>query len=277
MSMNSLKYALKNKTFIIGAIMVITVVVIAVFADFIAPYSYEELNVANILKAPGAKYIFGTDHIGRDVFSRVVYGSRIALKVAILAVTIQSVIGIGFGLLAGYKGGGLNKIINFITYLTLSLPGIVLAMAIIAVIGPSLNSVIIALSLVNWATLSRVVSIKTMAVKDMPYIEAARAFGESDLSIVLRYILPNISSVIIVLVSMSLPAAISITTGLSFLGMGSQPPSPDWGAMISEGINYIVIAPWEPIVPGFALAYTVLGFNLLGEGLRDLLDPTLKV
>lgn len=257
--------------------MVITVVFIAVFADFIAPYSFEELNVTNILKAPGGKHIFGTDHIGRDVFSRVVYGSRIALKVAIIAVTIQSVIGIGLGLLAGYKGERINKIINFITYLTLSLPGIVLAMAIIAVIGPSQNSVIIALSLVNWATLSRVVSIKTMAVKDMPYIEAARAFGESDLSIVLRYILPNISSVIIVLVSMSLPAAISITTGVSFLGMGSQPPSPDWGAMISEGINYIVIAPWEPIVPGFALAYTVLGFNLLGEGLRDLLDPTLKV
>ncbi len=277
MSMNSLKYALKNKTFIIGAIMVITVVFIAVFADVIAPYSYEELNVANILKAPSAKHIFGTDHIGRDIFSRVVYGSRIALKVAIIAVTIQSVIGIGLGLLAGYKGESINKIINFITYLTLSLPGIVLAMAIIAVIGPSLNSVIIALSLVNWAALSRVVSIKTMAVKDMPYIEAARAFGESDLSIVLRYILPNISSVIIVLVSMSLPAAISITTGLSFLGMGSQPPSPDWGAMISEGINYIVAAPWVPIVPGFALAYTVLGFNLLGEGLRDLLDPTLKV
>lgn len=277
MRMNSLKYALKNKTFIIGAIMVITVVFIAIFADFIAPYSFEELNVTNILKAPGGKHIFGTDHIGRDVFSRVVYGSRIALKVAIIAVTIQSVIGIGLGLLAGYKGERINKIINFITYLTLSLPGIVLAMAIIAVIGPSLNSVIIALSLVNWATLSRVVSIKTMAVKDMPYIEAARAFGESDLSIVLRYILPNISSVIIVLVSMSLPAAISITTGLSFLGMGSQPPSPDWGAMISEGINYIVSAPWVPIVPGFALAYTVLGFNLLGEGLRDLLDPTLKV
>lgn len=277
MSMNSVKYALKNKIFMIGAIMVLSIAFIALFANVIAPYSFEELNVANTLKPPSTSHILGTDHIGRDIFSRVVFGSRIALKVALIAVSIQSIIGIGFGLLAGYKGGNINKLINFITYLTLSLPGIVLAMAIIAVIGPSLSSVIVALSLVNWATLSRVVSVKTMAIKDMPYIEAARAFGESDLSIILRYILPNISSVIIVMVSMSLPAAISITTGLSFLGMGSQPPSPDWGAMVSEGINYIISAPWVPIFPGCALAYTVLGFNLLGEGLRDLLDPTLKV
>lgn len=274
---NFIKDGLKNKTFCIGFFIFISVLFIAIFADIIAPYSYDEMEIINKLTSPNQQHLFGTDRYGRDVFSRIVFGSRIALKVGLIVVIIESFIGISLGLLAGYYGGVTNKIILFITDLTWSMPPIILALAIITMLGPSLNNVVISIAVVSWAQFTRIVRAKTQSLKNMPFVEAARAFGENDLNIILRYILPNVMPSIIVITTLALPSAILLTSSLGFLGLGAQPPLPDWGVVLSNGIPFIRKAPWITIFPGLAIAYTVLGFNLIGEGLRDILDPKLKI
>ncbi|MDY0235357.1 MAG: ABC transporter permease [Gudongella sp.] len=271
-----LKDMIKNKTFMVGLFIFISVLILAVFADKIAPYSYDLINVQEKLLSPNEQYRFGTDQYGRDVMSRVIYGSRITLKVGLIVVAIETLIGVSLGLLAGYYGGYLEKFILFVTDLTWSLPPIIMALAIVTMLGPSLNNVIIAIAVVSWAQFTRIVRVKTQSIKSLSYIEAARAFGENDVGIMTRYILPNILSSIIVLSTLALPTAILSTTSLGFLGLGSQPPDPDWGLILKEGIAYMNQAPWISIFPGLAIVYTVLGFNLLGEGLRDIMDPRLK-
>jgi len=272
-----LKEGLKNKIFIVGLIFFLSVVFVAVFADFIAPHSYRELNTSKALLSPRAEYPFGTDQYGRCVFSRIVHGTRIALQVGILVVAVESLIGVTLGLLAGYYGGTVDKVIMFITDLTWSLPPLIMALAIVTVLGPSLNNVMISIAMVSWAQFTRVVRAKTQSIKNMPYVEAARAFGEGDFNIIVKYILPNVLSPVIVLATLALPQAILSTTSMGFLGMGAQPPAPDWGVILSDGINFMDRAQWISFFPGLAIVYTVLGFNLFGEGLRDLLDPRLKV
>ena len=274
---NFIRDGLKNKTFCVGFFIFISVLFIAVFADIIAPYTYDEMEIINKLTNPNQQHLFGTDRYGRDVFSRVVYGSRIALRVGLIVVVIESFIGISLGLLAGYYGGITNRIILFITDLTWSMPPIILALAIITMLGPSLNNVVISIAVVSWAQFTRIVRAKTQSLKNMPFIEAARAFGENDFNIILRYILPNVMPSIIVITTLALPSAILLTSSLGFLGLGAQPPLPDWGVILSNGIPFIRKAPWITIFPGLAIAYTVLGFNLIGEGLRDILDPKLKI
>ncbi|MBA7533191.1 Glutathione transport system permease protein GsiD [subsurface metagenome] len=274
---NFIKNGLTNKTFCIGFFIFISVLFIAIFADIIAPYSYDEMEIINKLTSPNQQHLFGTDRYGRDLFSRIVFGSRIALKVGLIVVIIESVIGISLGLLAGYYGGVTNKIILFITDLTWSMPPIILALAIITMLGPSLNNVVISIAIVSWAQFTRIVRAKTQSLKNMPFIEAARAFGENDFNIILRYILPNVMPSIIVITTLALPSAILLTSSLGFLGLGAQPPLPDWGVILSNGIPFIRKAPWITIFPGLAIVYTVLGFNLIGEGLRDILDPKLKI
>ncbi len=274
---NFIKDGLKNKTFCIGFFIFISVLFIAIFADIIAPYSYDEMEIINKLTSPNQQHLFGTDRYGRDLFSRIVFGSRIALKVGLIVVIIESVIGISLGLLAGYYGGITNRIILFITDLTWSMPPIILALAIITMLGPSLNNVVISIAVVSWAQFTRIVRAKTQSLKNMPFIEAARAFGENDFNIILRYILPNVMPSIIVITTLALPSAILLTSSLGFLGLGAQPPLPDWGVILSNGIPFIRKAPWITIFPGLAIVYTVLGFNLIGEGLRDILDPKLKI
>lgn len=268
---------IKNKTLLVGLFIFISILLIATFADKIAPYSYDVMKIEDALVSPNNQYKFGTDQYGRDILSRIIYGSRITLKVGLIVVTIECLIGVTLGLLAGYYGGKLDKLILFVTDLTWSLPPIIMALAIVTMLGPSLNNVIISMAIVSWAQFTRIVRVKTQSIKNMPFIEAARAFGESDINILLRYILPNVASSIIVLSSLALPSAILSTTSLGFLGLGAQPPDPDWGLILKEGIAYIQSAPWISIFPGIAIVYTVLGFNLLGEGLRDLMDPRLKV
>jgi len=274
---NFIKDGLKNKTFCVGFFIFFSVLFIAVFADIIAPYTYDEMEIMNKLTNPNQQHLFGTDRYGRDIFSRVVYGSRIALRVGLIVVLIESFIGISLGLLAGYYGGITNRIILFITDLTWSMPPIILALAIITMLGPSLNNVVISIAVVSWAQFTRIVRAKTQSLKNMPFIEAARAFGENDFNIILRYILPNVMPSIIVITTLALPSAILLTSSLGFLGLGAQPPLPDWGVILSNGIPFIRKAPWITIFPGLAIAYTVLGFNLIGEGLRDILDPKLKI
>jgi peptide/nickel transport system permease protein len=271
------RLALKNSQFLIGAILLLAVVLTALAADWLAPKAYDEMDIPSSLAGPSRQYPLGTDNYGRCIFSRVVYGARIALRVGLIVVTIETVIGVSLGLLAGYYGGWADRAISFVTDLTWALPPIVLALAIVTALGPSLNNVVIAIALVSWAGYSRLIRSKAQSLKNMPYVEAARALGESDFSIMFRYILPNTYGLIIVLATLSIPGAILSTTALSFLGLGSQPPAPDWGVILNEGIAYMHSAPWISIFPGLALVCTALGFNLLGEGLRDLLDPRMKV
>ncbi len=266
---------LRNKFFTVGLAFFLLVLLVAVFADQLAPRSYREIDVPNALQPPGGEAPFGTDQFGRCVLSRVIHGSRIALWVGAVIVVIQTAIGIFMGLVAGYQGGYLDSVISYLTDVTWSMPVIVFALAIVMVLGPSLNNVIIAMAVVSWAQMSRVVRSKTQSVKNKPYTEAARALGMSSFRLVMKHIFPNILSPIIVLTTLALPQAILATTALSFLGLGSQPPAPDWGVILNEGIDYIEFAPWISIFPGLAIVWTVLGFNLLGVGLRDILDPTL--
>ena len=270
------RMCVRNRSLLIGSIMILIVVLAAIFADVAAPYEYDHADMSKKLLMPCKNFLFGTDDFGRDAFSRVIYGSRIALRVALLAAAIEIVLGVTIGMLAGYYGGTVDRILSFFADLTWSMPPIIMSMAVITVLGKGLDNVIIAIAVVSWAQYARVVRVKTQALKNMAFVETAMAFNESNAAIMLRYILPNIVPSIIVLASLSIPATITSTTALSFLGLGAQPPSPDWGLALSDSMNNISTAPWLAVYPGFALVFTVFGFNLFGEGLRDILDPRLK-
>ena len=250
---------------------------IAIFAPFIAPHTFDEQNMAMKLQGPSSEYPLGTDQYGRCIFSRVVYGSRIALSVGIVAVIIETVIGVTLGMLAGYYGKKIDKAITFVTDSAWAIPPIILAMAIVLMLGSSAMNVAIAVAVVSWAQFTKIIRAKVQSLKELSYIEAARIYGESDFSILMRYILPNLTSTIIILATLALPSAILSTTSMGFLGLGAQQPQPDWGMILSEGIQYLRNAPWISMVPGVAIVWTVLGFNLVGEGVKDLLDPRLKV
>lgn len=266
----------RNVNFVVGFLMILSLILVAIFAQQFAPYDYDEPHKQAKLQAPNSTYLFGTDDFGRDMFSKVIYGTRITLWVALLGTSIELFLGVVIGLLCGYFGGWVDKVLLFITDVTWCVPGTILALAVVTVLGKGLTNSIIAISLVGWAGYARTVRAKTMSLRTMAFVETGRAFGESSLSLMFRYILPNIVPSLIVLISNNLPGTIMATTTLSFLGLGSQPPSPDWGLAISQGMNYVHRAQWLSIFPGLALVYTVLGFNILGEGMRDLLDPRLK-
>jgi peptide/nickel transport system permease protein len=210
------------------------------------------------------------------MLSKVIYGSRITLQIALIGTLIQMFLGVVVGMISGYFGGAVDKVLMFIADLTWCVPGIILALAVVTLLGKGLNNSIIAISLVNWTQYARIVRAKTMSIKNQAFIETGIAFGEKAPAIMLHYIFPNIVPAIIVMASMQLPSTVMSTTALSFLGLGSQPPSPDWGLALSNGMKYVSHGQWLSIFPGIALVYVVFGFNLLGEGLRDLLDPRMK-
>lgn len=272
-----LKLILKKPLFLIGFLMMAVVILAAIFAPQIAPHGYAEQNLAMKLQAPCAEFPLGTDRYGRCIFSRILYGSRIALKVGLVAVVIESVIGVTLGIVAGYYGKKADRVIMFVTDMIWSIPPIILAMAIVLLLGPSAENVAISVALVTWAQFTKIVRAKVQSMKELSYIEAARVYGESDLQIILRYILPNLTSTIVILASLALPSAILSTTSMGFLGLGAQEPLPDWGMILSSGIEFIKKAPWISFWPGLAIVWTVLGFNLAAEGLKELLDPRMKV
>ena len=272
----TLQACLKNGNFMAGFLILLSVFLIAAFSGQIEPYGYTEQLVGAKFSPPSAEFWFGTDELGRDVFSRVVAGTRITLWVAFIGATLELILGVTVGLICGYFGKWIDRVFSFLTDLTWCIPGTILALAVVTLLGKGLTNSVIAISLVSWASYARPVRAKTMSLKNMAFVETGTAFGESAFSLMFRYILPNVVPSLIVMVSMSLPATILSTTTLSFLGLGSQAPSPDWGLALSKVIDYIGTAPWLSIFPGVALVYTVLGFNLLGEGLRDILDPHMK-
>ena len=263
--------------FLIGLILFGVVLLVAIFAPLIAPHTYDEMNNAGKLIGPCSEYPLGTDQYGRCIFSRVIYGSRIALSVGLVAVVIETVIGVTLGMLAGYYGKKIDKIITFVTDSAWAIPPIILAMAIVLLLGSSAMNVAIAVAVVSWAQFTKIVRAKVQSLKELSYIEAARIYGESDFNIIIRYILPNLTSTIIILATLALPTAILSTTSMGFLGLGAQQPQPDWGMILQDGIQYLGQAPWISMVPGLAIVWTVLGFNLVGEGVKDMLDPRLKV
>ena len=271
-----LHQCLRNTNLMIGLVMLISVILVAIFAPQLSPYNYVQQDVGPSMQAPNGEFLFGTDQLGRDVLSRTIWGTRAALWVAVLGAGLQLTLGVTVGLACGFFGKWIDRIFSFLTDLTWCIPGTILALAVVTILGKGLTNTVIAISLVCWASYARPVRAKTMSLKTMAFIETGRAFGENSASLMFRYILPNVVPSLIVMVSMNLPGTIMATTTLSFLGLGSQPPSPDWGLALSTGMEYIARAPWLSIFPGVALVYTTLGFNLLGEGLRDILDPHMR-
>ena len=269
MRKEKLKLMLHNKMFVIGAVLFLAVIFVVIFAPILAPHTYTEQNMSMRLAKPCGEYPLGTDQYGRCILSRVIYGSRIALGVGIVAVVIETLIGVTLGIIAGYYGKKIDKVVLFVTDTTWSIPPIILAMAIVLMLGSSAQNVAIAVAVVSWAQFTKIVRAKVQSLKGLSYIEAAKICGEKDISIILRYILPNLVSTIIILATLALPSG--------FLGLGAQQPLPDWGMILSEGIQYIRNAPWISMAPGIAIVWTVLGFNLVGEGIKELLDPRLKV
>ncbi len=266
----------KSPLAMVGTVLVAIFLFIAIFAPLIAPYDPIKQDLNNILQPPSKAHPFGTDTLGRDILSRVIYGARISLIIGVLVVAISSFIGIVAGLLSGFFGGYIDLIIMRITDLFLSFPALILAMAIAGALGPSLTNTMIAISLVWWPPYARLIRGQVLIVKNREFVEAATALGESNLKIMFTHVLPNSVTPAIIQATMDLGAVILTAAGLSFIGFGAQPPTPEWGSMISLGRNYFLKQWWLATFPGLAILVTVIGFNLLGDGIRDLLDPRIR-
>lgn len=263
----------RNKSAVAGAIIVILFALLAVFAPWIAPFDPIKANFLAVRKAPSAIYWLGTDELGRDILSRLIWGARTSLMAGCISVTIAIVIGVPLGLIAGYWQGWLDGIISRFIEALLSCPFLVLAIALGAFLGPSLGNAMIAIGLSAMPIFARLTRGQVMAIRNEDYIEGARAIGLPDRWIVIRYILPNVISPIVVQATLAIASAIITEASLSFLGLGQQPPAPSWGAMLNTAKSFLEQAPWMSIFPGLAIFLTVQGFNLLGDGLRDALDP----
>ncbi|MFD1037292.1 nickel transporter permease [Virgibacillus byunsanensis] len=267
------KKLISNKMAVFGGVIVIFYVIVALFGQQIAPYDPLAIDLANKLQGPSAQHWMGTDDKGRDMLSRVIFGTKLSLGVGIVSVTIGAFFGIILGLISGYYGKWIDTIIMRFIDILLAFPGILLALAIVSALGASLVNVMIAIGIFSIPTFARIVRGSTLGAKKMEYIDAIRALGASDMKIIFVHILPNILSPIIVQGTLRLATAILSAAALSFLGMGAQPPSPEWGAMLSGGRDFLWSAPHVATFPGLAICFAVLGFNLLGDGLRDALDP----
>ncbi|SMF91937.1 peptide/nickel transport system permease protein [Paenibacillus uliginis N3/975] len=266
----------KNKAALLGGYFLFFVIVASIIGPFLTRYDPTIVDYSSKLLKPSADHWFGTDHNGRDIFTRIVHGMHLTLSVGFISVIIGAAFGIILGIISGYYGGKLDSIIMRITDVMLAFPGILLALAIVSVLGKSLFNVIIAVSIFSIPTFARIVRGSTLAVRKLEYIDAMRSLGASDSRIIFKHILPNISSPIIVQATLRIAVAILTASGLSFLGLGAQPPTPEWGAMLNDGRNYITEHPHVALFPGLSIVLVVVAFNLLGDGLRDVLDPKTK-
>jgi peptide/nickel transport system permease protein len=266
----------KSPLTIIGALIIVLLLTVAIFAEQIAPYEPDEINPPQRLKAPSREHLCGTDTAGRDIFSRIVYGSRISIRIGTAVVTLAMVFGSLVGIFSGYMGGKVDEVIMRITDVFFSVPYLILAMAIAAALGPNLTNTMIALAIVWWPVYTRLTRGQALLIREATYIEAARGLGAGHWRILLRHVLPNSLAPVIVQASLDFGHAVMFAAALSFIGLGAQPPTPEWGAMISMGRHYLRDSWWYPTFPGLAILITVLGFNLLGDGLRDILDPKLQ-
>jgi ABC-type dipeptide/oligopeptide/nickel transport system permease subunit len=262
-----------------SAAVIVIIILLAIFAPVIAPYGEAQQDLTARLQGPSMAHLFGTDELGRDVFSRILYGSRVSLVVGIFPAIISLFIGIVLGLISGYFRGWIDYVIMRFADIMLSFPSLLLTMVIMYTLGRLGNSIVcifIALSLVGWASVSRVVRSHTLSLKETEYVEAARSIGVSNWKIMFRHILPNCVPSLIVLYTLSVPSSILSESTLSFLGIGVQPPAASWGLMVNSGRQYLYLAPWVSLVPSAAIMISVLAFNFLGDGLRDVMDPYQK-
>jgi peptide/nickel transport system permease protein len=261
---------------VLGLLLVGSMSLASLLAPWIAPYDPAALDVANLLQAPGPEHWLGTDSLGRDVFSRMLYGGRVSLWVGFVAVGLSVSIGLTLGLIAGYKGGLTDEVIMRGVDVMLCFPSFFLILAVIAFLSPSLFNIMVVIGLTSWMGVARLVRAETLSLKSRDFVLAARVAGTGPVSILWRHILPNALAPVLVSATLGVAGAILVESSLSFLGLGVQPPTPSWGNMLLEGKEVLEIAPWLSIFPGMAILLTVLGYNLLGEALRDLLDPRLS-
>jgi peptide/nickel transport system permease protein len=267
---------------VVGAVLIAALLLTAIFCPLLAPYDPYKQNIMNRLKPPiwieggTAKHLFGTDHLGRDILSRIMYGSRISLVVGVSAVILQVIIGVGLGLFAGYYGGKADSVISFMVNSMMGFPFILLAMSLVAVLGPSLQNIIIALGVTQWTVFTRVTRIETMKAREQEYVLAATSLAFSTRRILLRHILPNLIPSLVVIATVEVARAIIRESLLSFLGLGIQPPTPSWGSMLAEGRDYMLMQWWLAALPGAAIFISALGINLLGDAIRDVTDPHLR-
>ncbi len=269
----ALRLFLRHRGAVIGAVLVLLFGVMAISADVIAPYDPLAQDLTHRLEAPSSAHWLGTDDFGRDVLSRVLHGSRVSLRLGLVAVAVALLFGGTLGLLAGYYGGWFDLIAMRVMDLMLAFPSILMAIVVVAILGPSLNNAMIAVGIMAVPQYARIVRASVLSVRGLEYVQASRALGAADPRILARAILPNVAGPIIVTASLGLATAILDAAGLSFLGLGAQPPLPEWGSMLSQGRELVLVAPWVLTAPGVAVFLAVLGFNLVGDALRDLLDP----
>ena len=266
----------RNRAAIAGGVIVLLFVATALLAPWLSPYPPNDGDLTKRLKAPDREHLLGTDPLGRDVLSRVIYGARISLQIQIVAVMIALFVGTILGMVGGYYGGIFDNLIMRFMDILLAFPGIFLAIAIIAVLGPGLTNLMLAAGIYSIPQFARIVRGSVLSLKEKEFVEAAKAVGEKDFNILFRYLLPNSMAPIIVQTTLRMATVLLTASGLSFLGLGVQPPTPEWGAMLSNARAYLITAPHVATIPGLAIMLVVMGFNLFGDGLRDSLDPRLR-
>jgi len=266
----------KNKLAMTGLLIILLLVLVALFAPVLAPHHPYEQDLERTLLSPCPEYPFGTDNFGRCIFSRIIFGTRISLAIGLIVTTISAAAGIILGMLAGFYGGAVDEAIMRIVDIFLAFPGLILALVIAGLLGPGMFNVLFALALVGWMGYARVVRGAVLAEKEKEFVETAISLGASDLYIMCRHLLPNVIAPVIVMATLGIGHTILAAAGLSFLGLGAQPPAPVWGSMLKDGKDYLTTAPYMTIFPGLAIMITVLSLNFLGDGLRDVIDPRLK-
>ncbi|RYG73739.1 ABC transporter permease [Lentibacillus lipolyticus] len=273
---DTIKQLRKNRFAVVGVVIILFFILLGLFAPLLTPYSYEEQALVDRLQPPSAEHWFGTDDVGRDIFTRIAYGARLSLQVGFFAVTGALVFGTLLGIVAGYFGRWIDTIISRIFDILLAFPSILLAIAIVSILGASLQNALIAIAIINIPIFGRLVRSKVISLREEEFIMAAKAQGMKNGRIIIHHILPNSAAPIIVQATLGFGTAILDAAGLGFLGLGAQPPTPEWGAMLAGSRDFIQLAPWTLIVPGVSIMLVVLGFNLIGDGLRDALDPKMK-
>ncbi|MFA5112159.1 MAG: oligopeptide ABC transporter permease [Desulfobaccales bacterium] len=270
------KHLKRNRMAVTGLVLVLGLFVVSIFAPWLAPYDPDRIDLQQVLMPPSQAHLMGTDTLGRDVLSRIIYGSRVSLKVGFVAVGLATLIGLFVGALAGYYGGWVDQILMRLVDLMLCFPAFFLILAVIAVLEPSIWNIMAVIGLTGWMGVARLVRAEFLSLREREFVTAARALGASDTRLILRHMLPNALAPVMVSATLGVAGAILTESALSFLGLGVQPPTPSWGNILTAGKDNIEIAWWLSVFPGLAILITVMSYNLLGEGIREAIDPRLK-